>query len=69
MTFTDKNYCKITAKVTGSTSNITFNGVTPDSSLTPDNAKAQIDKIMNIVGKAVDTAGMTRVITQEATAE
>lgn len=69
MTFNEKSYSKITAKITGATSKVTFDGVTADSSLTPDDAKTQIDKIMNIVGEAVDTAGMARIITQEATAE
>ena len=65
MIFSDKNISKITAKITNATDKITFDGCTT-ASTTPENAKAQIDKILAIVGKSVDTAGMTRIVTQEA---
>ena len=67
MQFTSKNAAKITAKITGETSKVYFDGVTT-ATITPENAKAQIDKIMQTVSKTVDTAGMTRTLTEEATA-
>jgi len=66
MIFTDKITAKFSGKITGSTEKITIDGATV-ASTTPENAKAQIDKILDIVGKAIDTTGMTRTITQEAT--
>jgi len=66
MVFTDKLNAKFSGKISGTTSKITIDGATT-ASTTPENAKAQIDKILNIVGKAIDTTGMTRTITQEAT--
>lgn len=68
MVFTDKFTAKFSGKITGSTESITIDGATATAT-TPENAKAQIDKILNIVGKAIDTAKMTRTITQEATNE
>lgn len=65
MTFTNRNVAKLTAKYSDSQSTISFQGVTT-ASTTPENAKAQIDKILAIVGKSVITNGMTRTIVQEA---
>ena len=65
MTFTNRNVAKLTAKYSDSQSTISFQGVTT-ASTTPENAKAQIDKILAIVGKSVTTTGMTRTIVQEA---
>jgi len=66
MQFTEKFTSKISAQVTGSTEKITLDGLTI-AATTPENAKAQMDKILNIVNKAVNTSGMIRTITQEAT--
>lgn len=66
MQFTEKLTSKISAQVTGSTEKITLDGLTI-AATTPENAKAQMDKILHIVNKAVNTSGMIRTITQEAT--
>lgn len=58
MTFTGKNVAKITAQYSGNQNTVTFSGVTTDANLTPENAKAQIDKILAIVGRSCVTAGM-----------
>lgn len=65
MEFVNPTVAKISAKVTGATEKVTINGVTA-STTTVENAKAQIDKLMQVVSKSVDTAGMTRTIIQEA---
>lgn len=65
MQFSDTMTAKITATLTGTTNRITFDGTTAETP-TPENAKAQIDKILDVVGKSVTTAKMTRTITQEA---
>lgn len=67
MVFTAKTTAKIQAQLTGSTSTITVDGVTAGET-TPENAKAQIDKILYIVGKSVLTAKMKQIITKEAVA-
>lgn len=66
MQFTEKLVSKISVQVTGSTERITLDGLTV-AATTPENAKAQIDKMLNIVSKTVMTSGMIRTITQEAT--
>lgn len=66
MVFTTKKTAKFSGKITDSTEKITIDGLTT-SDTTPENAKTQIDKILNIVNKKIDTTGMTRTITQEAT--
>jgi len=66
MQFTEKLTSKISAQVTGSTEKITLDGLTT-AATTPENAKAQIDKIMHIVSKTIAASGMIRTITQEAT--
>lgn len=66
MEFTNPIVAKITAQVADSTEKVSINGVTADST-TVENAKSQIDKLLNIVNKSVYTAGMTRTIIQEAT--
>lgn len=65
MTFESLTTTKITAKYTGSTTSISMSGITA-SATTPENAKAQMDKILDIISKSVTTTGMTRTITQEA---
>ncbi len=66
MQFTSKSAAKITAPITGSTGKVYFDGTKMDN-VTPEIAKAQIDKIMATVGDTVSTTGMTRTITQEVT--
>lgn len=68
MVFADKSSAKIQAQLSGSTSTISIDGVTSGST-TPENAKAQIDKILAIVGKSVVTTKMKQIITKEAAAE
>lgn len=68
MVFTTKEYAKIQAALTGSTNTITIDGVTSGTT-TPENAKTQIDKILRIVGRSVETAKMKQIITKEAAAE
>ena len=65
MQFSDTNTAKITATLTGTTNRITFDGTTSQKP-TPENAKAQIDKILDIISQSVTTTKMTRTITQEA---
>lgn len=65
MQFVGRGTAKITGKLTGSTSSVSISGVTADST-TPENAKTQIDKILDVVGQSIVTAGMTRTITEEA---
>ena len=67
MTFTAKATAKISAKYSDSNGRITFDGTSTSNSLTPEDAKESIDKILGIVGRAVTKTGMTRTITQEAT--
>ena len=66
MTFENIQTTKITARYTDSENKITFSGVTAGAT-TPENAKAQIDKILGIIDQSVTTTKMTRTITQEAT--
>ena len=68
MVFTEKEFAKIQAYLTGSTSTITIDGVTSGAT-TPENAKAQIDKILGIVGRSVVTSKMKQIITKEAVEE
>ena len=63
--FTQKPVATIRAKVTNSSDTVTVPGTNPTS--TPDNAKAQIDKILKLVGnKSVTQDGMTRTRQEEA---
>lgn len=68
MVFTEKPTAKLQAQITGTTSTVTLDGITPSNTLTPENAKAQADKILDIVGKACETTGMKQIIVREATA-
>jgi len=68
MVFTEKVTAKIQAQVSGTTGTITIDGIT-SGTVTPENAKAQIDKILDIVGKSVETSKMKQIITKEAAAE
>lgn len=65
-TFQAKPVAKITATVDGSTDRIAVYGVTPDEALTPAEAKTQLDKVLDIVGKSVKVPGMARNIYEEA---
>lgn len=63
--FNDKPVATIRAKVTNSTDTVTVPGTNPTS--TPENAKAQIDKILKLTGtKSVTCDGMTRTRQEEA---
>lgn len=66
MTFTEKPTAIIWAKDGDTGEFVSIGGVTPGAS-TVENAKAQIDKILGIVGKSVLVDGMTRIRTEEAT--
>ena len=68
MVFTTKEYAKIQAQMSDSTNTITIDGVTSGDT-TPENAKAQIDKILNIIGRSVSTTKMKQIVTKEAVAE
>lgn len=66
MVFKQKPAATIKAKNgADATENISIGGVTT-ANTTPENAKAQIDKLVGIVGKSVSTAGMTRTFVEEA---
>lgn len=59
-TFNEKPIATIKGKYTGSDETFSVAGTNPIS--TPDNAKAQIDKVLAIVGgKTVAVEGMSRV--------
>lgn len=63
-TFNEKPAATIKAKITGTENTISVQGTNPTS--TPDNAKAQIDKVLALVGnKTVAVEGMTRTRTSE----
>lgn len=65
MIFTDKPVATIKAKITGTQDSVSVQGTNPDT--TPENAKAQIDKILALTGnKTVATAGMTQHRVKEA---
>lgn len=64
-TFNNKPVATIKAKITGTSDSISVPGTNP--STTPDNAKTQIDKLLNVVGtKTVAVEGMKQVRESEA---
>lgn len=65
-TFKTRPCATIKAKISGTDGEVVnVQGTNPDT--TPDNAKAQIDKILALTGtKTVSVAGMTQTITKEA---
>ena len=65
MTFQDTQTVKINAGITGSTNTISINGITSQA-FTPETAKTQIDKFLDIVGISVKTNKMKRIRTEEA---
>ena len=65
MIFQEKPTATISAKVTGSSKMLSLDGITTGST-TPENAAAQINKILNVVGSAVTTSGMVRTRKEEA---
>jgi len=67
MVFTEKETAKIQANLSDNSKSITIDGVTSGET-TPENAKTQIDKILDIVGKSVSTTKMRQIITKEAVA-
>lgn len=68
MIFEEKETAKIQAQLSGTTASITIDGISANAT-TPENAKEQIDKVLAIVGKSVETAKMKQIITREAVAE
>lgn len=63
-TFNEKPAAAIKAKITGTENTVSVQGTNPTS--TPENAKAQIDKVLALVGnKTVAVEGMTRTRTSE----
>ena len=63
-TFITQPAATIRAKVTGTENYVSVQGTNPTS--TPDNAKAQIDKILALTGtRTVEISGMTRTRTEE----
>ena len=66
MTFTQKPTAIIWAKDGDTGEFVSIGGITTGNT-TPENAKAQLDKILGIAGKSVLTSGMTRIRTEEAT--
>ncbi|MBR4153353.1 MAG: hypothetical protein IKT98_10400 [Selenomonadaceae bacterium] len=64
MAFAQKPTAKITATITGTTDKITIDG-TDAAETSETNAKEQIDKILDVVGKSVSTTGMTQTIVKE----
>lgn len=51
---------KINAKYTGENGSITIDGVTPSESVSPSQATVEINKILDIAGKAVVAQSMKR---------
>lgn len=68
MVFAEREYAKIQAYLSGSTNTITIDGVTSGAT-TPENAKAQVDKILGVVGRSVVTSKMKQIVTKEAVEE
>lgn len=66
MIFANTNTVKITSTISGSKDQIAIDGITASTDLTPETAQTQINKILVIVEKAVNTNGMYRTIKQEA---
>lgn len=66
MTFTEKPTAIIWAKDGDTGEFVSIGGITTGAT-TVENAKAQLDKILGIVGKSVLVDGMTRIRTEEAT--
>ncbi len=63
-TFITKPEATIRAKITGTDGYVSVQGTNPTS--TPENAKAQIDKILALTGsRTIDVSGMTRTRTEE----
>lgn len=65
MTFTQAKTATIRAKNTTTNEFRFFNGITT-AATTPDNAVAQINKILSVADQAISSNGMTRIITEEA---
>lgn len=66
MTFKEKPTAIIWAKDGDTGEFVSIGGITTGTT-TVENAKAQLDKILGIVGKSVLVDGMTRIRTEEAT--
>lgn len=63
-TFVNKPTANIKANLTGSSGYINIGGVHTGTDTT-ENAAAQINKVLAVVGKSVSADKMTRTITQE----
>ena len=64
LVFQQKPVAKIQATLTGTKKLINIDGVTAGET-SPDNAAAQINTILDIVGQSVGTTGMKRILTEE----
>lgn len=65
MIFQDTKTVKVNSIISGTSNRISVNGITSEP-FTPETAQAQINKILDIVGIAVITRGMTRIRNEEA---
>lgn len=65
MTFEDRPFVKVSAPVQGTTGTISIDGITAQP-FTPEEAKTNLDILLNIVGKIVLTKNMKRIRTEEA---
>jgi len=65
MIFEDKPFVKVTAVVENTTNTISIDGITANA-FTPEQAKTNLDILLNIVGKSVTTNKMKRIRTEEA---
>ena len=65
MAFVTKPVAKIQANLSDNFSTITVDGITADDTLTETTATTEINKVLDIVGKAVTSTGMKRILTQE----
>lgn len=57
---------KINAKFYGDDGSITIDGVTPNSNVSPSQASVEINKLLDIAGKAVVAQGMKRTREENA---
>lgn len=65
MIFQEKQSLKVQAPIANTTSKITLDGI-KTSAFTPEEAKTNMDILLNIVSISVNTNGMIRTRTEEA---
>lgn len=65
MVFQDKPVVRVTSYLTGSTNTISIDGITAQS-FTPEEAKSNLDVLLDIIGESVQTNKMKRIRTEEA---